>query len=175
MASPAIQHCQWRDDGGGEGLAQRIAEFLAGLDIAVEAGAVAGSAISGMTVARGRIVVDPSILAWPGDLLHEAGHLAVSDPVQRSAATMTEDGGLEMAAIAWSYAAAVALGIDPELVFHAEGYRGGGAHIAGEFAAGRTFGVPLLALWGLTAERGDGDFPGYPAMRGWLRPAGMLG
>lgn len=175
MAFPAIQHCQWRDEGGGEAVAQQIAEFLAGIDIAIEAGPVGASAISGMTVANGRIVVDPGVPAWPGDLVHEAGHLAVSDPAQRSADAMSDDGGLEMAAIAWSYAAALALGIEPEQVFHAEGYHGGGPHIAQQFAAGHTFGVPLLALWGLTSQRVDGDAPAYPAMRGWLRPAGMIG
>ncbi len=172
MAFPAIQHCQWCEEGGGEAVAQRIADFLAGIDITIETGPVAESAIPGMTVARGGIVVDPSVSAWPGDLLHEAGHLAVCDPAQRAADAMTDDGGLEMAAIAWSYAAALALGIDPEHIFHAEGYHGGGPHIAQEFAAGRTFGVPLLALWGLTSERGE---DAYPAMRGWLRPADQIG
>ncbi|HVR90138.1 MAG TPA: hypothetical protein VHG29_03450 [Novosphingobium sp.] len=175
MTSSAIRECRWRDEGGGEAVAKQIADFLAGLRIAVEAKPVADSAISGMTVKLGRIVVDPSIPAWPGDMLHEAGHLAVSDPAQRSIDAMTEAGGLEMAAIAWSYAAARALGVDPKHVFHAGGYHGGGPHIAEQFAAGRPFGVPLLALWGLTSERGDGDMPAYPAMRGWLRPAGMIG
>ena len=172
MDFPAIEQCQWRAEGGGQAAAQQIAGFLAGTGIAIEAGPVSGSTLAGMTVSQGRIVVDPAIPAWPGDLLHEAGHLAVSDPAERAADAMTEDGGLEMAAIAWSYAAAPAIGIDPEHVFHAEGYHGGGAHIAHEFAAGRTFGVPFLALWGLTAERGENA---YPAMRGWLRPPGQIG
>ena len=38
---------------------------------------------------------------------------------------MGDDGGLEMAAIAWSYAAAIHLEIPPAVVFHEAGYRGG--------------------------------------------------
>jgi hypothetical protein len=33
--------------------------------------------------------------------------------------------GEEMAAIAWSYAACVHLGLEPTVVFHSDGYKGG--------------------------------------------------
>ena len=73
-----------------------------------------------------------------------------------------DDGGLEMGAIAWSYAAALHLGIDPTVVFHQAGYKGASTSILENFAAGRYFGVPILQWVGLTDET-------YPVMRKWLR------
>ena len=35
-----------------------------------------------------------------------------------------EDAGEEMGAIAWSYAAALHIGLDPRVVFHEDGYKG---------------------------------------------------
>lgn len=79
-----------------------------------------------------------------------------------------------MGAIAWSYAAALHLGLAPEIVFHAAGYRGGAESLCENFAAGRTVGVPILEWLGLAAgaklavERG---VEAYPAMLRWLREA----
>ena len=83
------------------------------------------------------------------------------------------DGGEEMASIAWSYAAAIHLGIEPAVVFHPDGYRGGSAAILDNFTHGRYFGVPLLQWFGMTfepnqAETGGGE--AFPAMRRWIRP-----
>ena len=41
------------------------------------------------------------------------------------------DGGIEMTAIAWPYAAAVHLGIEIEVLFHPDGYKGGAEWLAG--------------------------------------------
>ena len=88
-------------------------------------------------------MVDERKLVHPGDLLHEAGHLAVLPAVQRGCAQnhVGEDAGLEMAAIAWSYAAARHLGIAPEVVFHEAGYRGGAESILENFAARQYIGL----------------------------------
>jgi hypothetical protein len=122
--------------------------------------------LPGIAVASGALTVDESKLKYPGDLLHEAGHLAVMDATERANAgeDAGSDGGAEMAAIAWSYAAALAIGIDPAVVFHADGYKGGAAAILTNFQAGRYIGVPLLEWFGMTG----GDCK-YPAMRRWLR------
>ena len=72
-------------------------------------------------------MVDPGRLRFPGNVLHEAGHLAVATPQGR--AGMDRDAGKdaaeEMMAIGWSYAAALHLGLDPAVVFH-EGAIGAG-------------------------------------------------
>ena len=85
---------------------------------------------------------------------------------------MGADGGLEMAAIAWSYAAAVHLNLDPAVVFHEEGYRGGAQTILENFQAGRYIGVPLLQYMGLTADAKRAqaiNVEPYPHMLRWLR------
>ena len=129
--------------------------------------------LPGATVRRGALVFDPANLPYPGDLLHEAGHIAVTDPALRSTLEGVSDSpGEEMAAIAWSYAAALEIGIDPALVLHEHGYHGAGPSILANFNAGSYFGLPLLDYYGMTAEakwvekRG---MPAYPVMTRWLR------
>lgn len=152
----------------------RMIAFIRHAGIAVSAGEVPGdSFLPGLTVRDGGIVYDPARLAYPGDLLHEAGHIAVSDPAARpTLSAISDDPGEEMAAIAWSYAAACAIGIDPAVVFHPHGYRGGATAIIDNFAAGRYFGVPMLEWFGMAADKADAALTGearYPAMRRWLR------
>ncbi len=80
----------------------------------------------------------------------------------------------EMMAIAWSYAAAVHLRIDPAIVFHAAGYRGGGANLRDAFSRGGGVGVPMLQFYGMTFDRkraAEEGVPAYPCMRYWLREA----
>jgi hypothetical protein len=68
---------------------------------------------------QGGLIYDPGKLRYPGDLLHEAGHLAVMSPERRLRAQpyVGKYAAEEMMAIAWSYAAAVHLGLDPSIVF----------------------------------------------------------
>ena len=62
------------------------------------------SFLPGIAIVEGALVVDWAGSPSPGDLLHEAGHLALLPPVQRRAASsrLVTDGGYEMGAIAWS-------------------------------------------------------------------------
>jgi hypothetical protein len=83
-----------------------------------------------------------------------------------------DSSNLEWAAIPWSYAAALALGIDPALVFHAGGYRGHARGLLGNFAAGVPIGVHLLEDAGMTATGPRAEalgVPPYPHMISWLR------
>jgi hypothetical protein len=145
-------------------VAERIVEFLDAIGVRVEARPIDGpTTLPGIAVERGALVVDWSRLLQPGDLLHEAGHLAVLTGQDRADASgdFGDGGGAEMASIAWSYAAAIHIGLDPAVVFHPDGYRGGSASLLENFASGRTIGVPLLEWYGLTVD--------YPAMTKWLR------
>jgi hypothetical protein len=150
-------------------LTRRIVEFIRGIGIGVVAAPVATPCfVPGIRIVHGALHVDESQLTWPGDLLHEAGHLAVALPDRRARMHVDagKSAGAEMAAIAWSYAAVLHLGIDPAAVFHPSGYKGDSAALLENFAAGRYFGVPLLQYYGLCREKGDGR---YPAMMKWVR------
>jgi hypothetical protein len=121
--------------------------------------------LPGVAIQRGVLAIDREKLLYPGDLLHEAGHLAVLSAAERAEldGDVGPDAGLEMAAIAWSYAAALHIGIPVEVVFHDTGYLGGAANLRKNFAERRYIGVPLLEWMDLTAA---GRFP---AMDRWLR------
>ncbi len=156
-------------------LTARIVDFLRHIGLAVHAGEIPEpTVLPGITVDHGALVVDEARLRFPGDLLHEAGHLAVVDPARRAAMhrDVGNDGAEEMSAIAWSYAAALHLGINPAIVFHADGYRGGGASILENFNQGRCFGVPMLQWAGMTWDDKQARLQGvapFPHMRRWLR------
>lgn len=150
----------------------RIVTFLRTVGIPVEVAVLDGETfLPGIAVAAGRLHVDPTRLTWPGDLLHEAGHVAVGDP-SRPDDGVSDDPGEEMAAIAWSYAAVLELGLAPDVLFHAGGYRGGARALIENFAEGGYVGVPMLAMWGLTREPHRAKAmgaPGYPHMLAWRR------
>ncbi|WP_118953207.1 hypothetical protein [Taibaiella helva] len=135
--------------------------------------------LPGLLIDQGRILVDKALLRYPGDILHEAGHIAVVPPEERSRLTgdtiaaRNNRAAEEMMAIAWSFAACRHLSIDPSFVFHDEGYQDGGSAIAKAFGQGHTFGVPLLQWVGMTAEVHKAEAlerAPYPAMTHWLRP-----
>lgn len=152
----------------------RILPFLAEIGIVVrERPLAAPTFLPGILIERGELVIDREKLAHPGDLLHEAGHIAVMPPSvrpQMNDGDLQSGPGEEMAAIAWSYAAAQRIGLDPAVVFHPAGYKNEAASLLENFAAGRYIGVPLLQWYGLTKEREDGSgAPVYPRMSRWLR------
>jgi hypothetical protein len=134
--------------------------------------------LPGISIVNGEIVVDLEKLKYPGDILHEAGHIAVVPAMERS--TLNEDAitkrehrdAEEMMVIAWSYAACVYLDIDACFVFHDHGYKVGGSGIADNFKTGNYFGVPMLQWVGMALEKKNEAHPGkpvYPAMLQWLR------
>lgn len=154
-----------------------IVDFLRAIGLAVRAETLPETTfLPGIWIERGALVVDEARLRYPGDLLHEAGHLAVAAPERRAA--ITGDAGAdpaeEMMAIAWSYAAAVHLKLDPAVVFHDDGYQGGGSSIVENFSQGHFFGVPMLQWLGMTvdpAQSSRGLDP-FPHMLRWLRSGG---
>lgn len=154
-------------------LTERLAGFVRGIGIDVRSASLpADTFLPGLDIQSGAIVIDEQRLAHPGDMLHEAGHIAVSDPAVRNAPTLTPTDGEEIATLAWSYAALLHLDLAPETVFHPDGYKGGSQALIENFSAGRYLGVPLLQYFGLTvepkfaAERGVEPFP---HMLRWLR------
>jgi hypothetical protein len=153
----------------------RIAGFLAHIALKTAPATLSQPTfLDGLTISQGTLLVDEARLTYPGDLLHEAGHLAVTPAEKRRQVHHNAggDAGEEMMAIAWSYAAALHVGIDPAVVFHSAGYSGGGRAIVDNFSQGRYFGVPLLEWLGLTADKKSAALlrvPPYPHMLKWLR------
>jgi hypothetical protein len=151
----------------------KIVAFLHGIGIpTAEAPLAEDTVLPAMTVRDGVIIYDPERLERPGDLLHEGGHIAVTDPALR--ATVSDFGaaamasGDEMAATAWSWAAAIAAGLEAHVAFHPDAYRGEGEWLAQTFADGHYIGLPMLQYYGLAARPGE-DHPPFPAMKRWLR------
>lgn len=181
-----------------------ILRFLADIGVPIiHRSVTTPAAVPGITIDHGVLVVDPHALhgpdpdhdrgaasddatatgsaaprrvrLFPGDLLHEAGHLALLTPSARAGADGRLDAelgaGYELGAICWSAAAAWHLGLDLEVVFHDRGYRGEGGHLADVYRSGAAPGLPLLEWAGLTWAPGrepPGEQP-FPAMRQWLR------
>jgi hypothetical protein len=152
-----------------------IADFLDSIGVEVaKADLPEPTFLPGIKVEQGRLIVDEGRLLYPGDLLHEAGHIAVMTPADRAErrGDIGVAQGEEIAAIAWSYAATVHLGIDPAVVFHPNGYRGDSKLFLDSFEQGRFIGVPLLQWMGLTLTEKNSEqenIPVYPEMIRWLR------
>jgi len=156
----------------------RIVDFLVSIGIPTAACELAGDTfLPAVCIQAGGLVYDPHRLRWPGDLLHEAGHIAVTPAELRAAlndalddAAAAPEAG-EVEAIAWSWAALVHLGLAPEVLFHAEGYKGRSEQLKLTYSLGVFPGVAGLARCGMTAS-GPFAEPGvarYPAMQRWLR------
>jgi hypothetical protein len=156
-----------------------IRTFLSSIGIAIEERVLSSDTfLPGLELGPGCIYVDPAQLAYPGDLLHEAGHLAVTTKVQRSAIGTpalempfpTE--GEEIAAVLWSYAAAMHIGLSLEVLFHPDGYKGQSDWLIESFRSGEYIGLPFLEWAGLTLgptrAATEGKEP-FPAMLKWLR------
>lgn len=151
-----------------------IIDFISGIGIPIHFEAIhEPTFLPGILIRKGELVIDREKLLYPGDMVHEAGHLAVMPPRIRK--EMTGDIGNEdihkageMAAIAWSYAVCLHLGIDPHIVFHEHGYKGGGAHLVESFEQGSEMGVPLLVWQEMTESTRATDAEiRFPKMRQW--------
>lgn len=155
-----------------------IVNFLNSIGIETIEGDVSdASFLPGVRIQGGRIIFD-SCMPWPGDLLHEAGHIATAPASLRS----TLNDGVELPAsvpyaseaeaTAWAYAALEHLQLDPTVLFHAGGYDAASDRLIATFAAGVYPGAYGLALAGMTAVGPDARDRGavvYPKMAQWLR------
>ena len=162
-----------------DAVTSRILVFLAEIGLSVREGEVSDSSfLPGIEVANGGLIVDRSRLKYRGDLLHEAGHLAVVPASLRSSLSgevKTPDENeeaVEVMAMLWSYAACLHLDIDPRVVFHEHGYRGHSPGLLNTFQLGFFPGVHHLEATGMTVGRADPSRPEvlpFPVMQKWLR------
>lgn len=157
-----------------EHVLERIISFIREIGITVEEGRVGpGSFLPAIEIRNGGIIYDPATLKYPGDLLHEAGHIAVSVPAERPSLSgnITDNKqqkmGDEMAVLLWTWAAVLHLGLPPRVVFHEDGYRGGSEWLITQFTHGTYIGMPLL-LW-MKMCRDPKEENGFPKMLKWMR------
>jgi hypothetical protein len=158
---------------------QRILSFLEEIGIPViERTLTEETFLPGLTLGSNCIYIDPQQLTYPGDLLHEAGHLAVTTADQRKAISTEAlelpwpTDGEEIGAVLWSYAAVLHIGLPPEVVFHPNGYKNEAAWIIENFQSGNYIGLPFLEWAGLTlsAQRAEeSGQPAFPHMLNWIR------
>ncbi|MEN9548007.1 MAG: hypothetical protein RIR12_598 [Bacteroidota bacterium] len=154
-------------------------QFLYSIGITVIKKETSGATfLPGLQIIGSTIIINEQALAFPGDILHEAGHIAVVPAAERQ--TLTGENisqrqnreAEEMMAIAWSYAACLHLNIDPSFVFHKNGYQGGGDAILVNFKEKRYFGLPMLQWVGMTFDEknaAEKNLSPYPTMQQWMR------
>jgi hypothetical protein len=160
----------------------KIISFLEDIGIPVKEQALEIDCfLPGIEIQGGSLIVDRSKLKYPGDMLHEAGHIAVMTPEERVSSSgnlSTSDipahtlDGYELSAIAWSYAATCHLEMPIEVLFHADGYKNDSEMLISNYKSGNYLFTPLLQYWGLCKLRSQGatdDESYYPKMKKWLR------
>ena len=156
-----------------------ILAFLAQVGITVREEPIARDTfLPGIAIAGGALVFDPARLQWPGDLLHEAGHIAVLPSALRPQASddlqfaPAPDFAGEMEALAWAYAAAMAIGLPVQVLVHEGGYKGQSKALLQMYALGIYPG--LQGLCGAKMAESPNFMPAcgpvhYPRMLKWLR------
>jgi hypothetical protein len=148
----------------------RIYDFLheIGLDV-VETTITESTFLPGILIDNGTLKVSPLQLISPGDVLHEAGHIAVTIPAERYLLhnnityERPDKQGDELAVLLWTFAACHKIGLPYDVVFHPEGYNGQSQWLIDMFTNKNYVGLPLLVWMGMTAESS------FPTMIHWLR------
>jgi len=147
-----------------------ILEFLAQISIPTKKADLDNSNfLPGILIEKGVLLYDPEKLKYPGDLIHEAGHIALMTPDERKIIvgnvneyrTPAQDD--EMGVMAWSFAALRHLGLETKVVFHEGGYKGDSQMLIQEYESGQPIGLPLLVWMDLS------DYETYPEMKKWVR------
>ncbi|PCK32920.1 hypothetical protein [Pseudoalteromonas piscicida] len=155
-----------------------ICDFLTEIDLPFQFCAVDNdSFLPGLETVYGTLHIDNEQLLYPGDILHEAGHIAVCEPIYRPQLNgdVYKNGikngrekqamhGEEMAATAWSVAVVDYLNLPIEVVFHEKAYRNARESLIDAFNTGGLFGQPLLTAWDMTCPK-----EGFPKMQKWVR------
>ncbi len=134
--------------------------------------------LPGIRISQGTLVFDRARLTWPGDLLHEAAHLAIVPAARRCElddrlADLEEISDLgEIEATAWSFAAATHLSLPLPELFHEGGYHGRSQSLILTYSAGVYPGVAGLERAGMTVtgvRAVEQGMRAFPCMQRWLR------
>lgn len=156
-----------------------IVQFLRGIGLVVEPAPLPGDTfLPAIRIVDGGLRYDPARLQTPGDLLHEAGHIAIAPAETRATLCDALDGQQpgamtdEVEAIAWSWAALVHLGLPGEVLFHPAGYKGQAAGLLMSYSL-RVYpgaaGLARIGLCDLSVQAAAKGGQAYPNMQRWLR------
>lgn len=155
---------------------EKILQFLNEINInVVEQELDDACFLPGLSLKKNAILLDRKRLKYPGDLLHEAGHLAVTEEDKRKwmGTDQMPDSwpghGEEIGAILWSYAALRHLNIPATVVFHANGYKNDSEWLIEQFENENYIGLSLLEWMGLCNSNKEKGLPVFPQMIKWLR------
>jgi hypothetical protein len=151
-------------------LLQLLCNFITAIGIDVIEGNVSNTTfLTGLEIKEGQLIFDRKHLLHPGDLLHEAGHIAVTSPAERKSLNgnviiaSPEKEGEELAVMLWTYAACIEMNFPPALIFHEQGYKGESEWILTSYKNKNYIGLPLLEWMGMTSASN------FPVMDRWLR------
>ena len=157
---------------------KKVLSFLDEIGINIIEKQLGETFLPGLDLGPDGLYIDFDKLLYPGDILHEAGHLAVTDSLERKTIGTNEISkdwptqGDEIAAILWSFAALKHLDLPLDFVFHSNGYKSHSEWFISNFNNENYVGLPLLEWMELTLgqERAlkEGKEP-FPKMQKWLR------
>ena len=160
-------------------LTQKITTFLKEIGInTIEKELSDDTFLPGLALSNEGIIIDYNKLLYPGDILHEAGHIAVTTAEDRKKIgtdKMPEDWptqGDEIGAMLWSFAAAHHLEIPLEVVFHPNGYKGSSNWLIDSYKENNFIGLPFLEWCEMTISKEkvtSEDQKSFPHMLKWLR------
>jgi len=134
------------------------------------------SFLPGIRIKSGGLSIDPDQVLYPGDLLHEAGHLAtlpyaVRCELDGELPDIDLHRGAELMSLAWSYAACLKLEMPPQVVFHADGYKGDADHLIRNFEDGIYIGLPMLQYQQMAYDENNAaslNVKPVPYMQDWI-------
>ena len=148
----------------------KIYDFIRSIGIEIEEISIEDSCIlPGIKLGSNKIYIDRTKLSYPGDILHDLGHLAVLEAQNRqhfiefSKNENWATDGDEIAVILWSYAAAIHIGLPLNVLFHKNGYKNDSEWLIEQFTNKTYIGLALLVWMGFCNEEE------FPKMKKWLR------
>jgi hypothetical protein len=130
-----------------------------------------GTFLPGVTIEQGAVCFDRTNLVYAGDVLHEAGHIAVTPPAERASLgqavldVQPANESLEIGVLLWTFLAAKEIELPVEVVFHAGGYKKDAGWLIQQFESGQQhLGLPLLNWMGIAEQTPTGI-----NVKSWLR------
>ncbi|MFB9080537.1 hypothetical protein ACFFLS_20600 [Flavobacterium procerum] len=157
---------------------QKALKFIQEIGIEITEKKLDNSFLPGLDLGPNCIYIDYDKLLYPGDILHEAGHLAVTSSNMRNLIGTDKidknwpTAGEEMAAILWSFAACNYLELPLEFVFHPAGYKNDSDWLIANFSSETYIGLPFLEWIGLALGKERAlkeNKNAFPVMQKWIR------